>query len=44
MPSGHQLIFGLLLGVMVLWSPQGLLPLLARLAPSRNGKEAGHAG
>jgi len=27
MPSGHQLVFGLLLGGMILWSPQGLLPL-----------------
>ncbi len=31
MPSGHQLIFGLLLGAMILWSPQGLLPLISRL-------------
>lgn len=27
-PSGHQLVFGLLLGAMILWSPQGLLPLV----------------
>jgi len=28
-PSGHQIVFGLLLGGMILWSPQGLLPLIA---------------
>ncbi len=32
-PSGHQMIFGLLLGGMILLSPQGLLPLLLRWAP-----------
>jgi branched-chain amino acid transport system permease protein len=32
-PSGHQMIFGLLLGGMILLSPQGLLPLLRRWAP-----------
>lgn len=26
MPSGHQLVFGVLLGAMILWSPQGLMP------------------
>jgi branched-chain amino acid transport system permease protein len=31
MPSGHQLVFGVLLGGMILLSPQGLLPLFNRL-------------
>ncbi len=39
MPQGHQIVFGILLGAMILLSPRGLLPLiLARLpgsAPSR---------
>lgn len=43
MPSGHQLIFGLLLGAMILWSPQGLLPLVARLDPRRSTREERHA-
>ncbi|GAA0585044.1 branched-chain amino acid ABC transporter permease [Caenispirillum bisanense] len=35
MPSGHQLVFGVLLGAMILLSPQGLMPLLARLGVAR---------
>ena len=34
MPGGHQIIFGLLLGAMILWSPHGLLPLLRRWWPT----------
>ncbi|WP_298435048.1 branched-chain amino acid ABC transporter permease [Geobacter sp.] len=29
-PSGHQIIFGVLLGVMILFAPDGLIPLLAK--------------
>ena len=40
MPSGHQLVFGVLLGGMVILGPHGLLPLLGRWSK----KEASHAG
>jgi branched-chain amino acid transport system permease protein len=30
MPIGHQIVLGALLGAMILWSPGGLVPLLAR--------------
>ncbi|UEM01327.1 branched-chain amino acid ABC transporter permease [Skermanella rosea] len=30
MPQGHQIMFGVLLGAMILFSPSGLLPLLTR--------------
>jgi branched-chain amino acid transport system permease protein len=30
MPQGHQIMFGVLLGAMILFSPSGLLPLLAK--------------
>lgn len=29
-PSGHQIILGVLLGVMILFSPDGLIPLITR--------------
>ncbi len=29
-PSGHQIILGVLLGVMILFAPDGLIPLLAK--------------
>lgn len=29
-PSGHQIILGVLLGVMILFAPDGLMPLLAK--------------
>lgn len=34
LPQGHQIMFGIMLGAMILLSPAGLLPLLARLARS----------
>lgn len=43
MPQGHQLVFGVLLGAMVLFSPTGLLPLLSRpfsAAPPRKSHAA----
>ena len=42
LPQGHQIILGALLGIMVLFSPGGLLPLLARLGRNPS-KEAAHA-
>lgn len=42
MPSGHQLIFGVLLGGMILLSPQGLLPLFQRVF-NRLSKGDSHA-
>jgi branched-chain amino acid transport system permease protein len=35
MPSGHQIVLGILLVGMILGSPSGLLPLLSRLQPLR---------
>lgn len=39
MPQGHQIMFGVLLGAMILFSPSGLLPLLtkpfARFKPAK---------
>lgn len=29
-PSGHQIVFGVLLGVMILFAPDGLMPLLTK--------------
>ncbi len=46
MPSGHQLVFGVLLGGMILLSPQGLMPLLGRLgfaSGKTDGKGDSHA-
>jgi branched-chain amino acid transport system permease protein len=47
LPNGHTIVFGILLGAMILLSPQGLLPLLRR--PRRAGAvaaqgKAAHAG
>lgn len=42
LPQGHQLILGALLGIMILFSPGGLLPLLGRFRPTAR-KEAAHA-
>ena len=48
LPGGHQIIFGLLLGGMILFSPRGLAPLVQRLtSPARPGglpAEVAHAG
>jgi len=46
-PSGHGLIYGVLLGGMILLSPGGLLPLLRRWSPFRKaspGATVAHAG
>ena len=40
MPTGHQLVLGLLLVVMVVFSPRGLLPVLDRLARLTREKHA----
>jgi branched-chain amino acid transport system permease protein len=34
MPIGHQIVLGALLGAMILWSPGGLLPALAKRWPA----------
>jgi len=34
MPIGHQIVLGALLGAMILWSPEGLLPALAKRWPA----------
>ena len=48
-PSGHQLILGMLLVGMIILSPNGLLPLIARLfsrliATISRGKSGGNSG
>ncbi len=44
-PNGHTIVFGILLGGMILLSPQGLLPLLRRSRPpAGGGTGGGHAG
>lgn len=43
MPSGHQLVFGLLLGGMILWSPQGLMPRLSWMSAARKPTEGRNA-
>lgn len=43
-PTGHQLVLGLLLVAMIVFSPNGLLPLLLKLRALRSaGKEKQHA-
>lgn len=37
-PSGHQIILGALLGIMILFSPEGLMPLTKKLRWGRQGK------
>ena len=37
-PSGHQIILGALLGIMVLFSPDGLMPLTKKLRWGRQSK------
>lgn len=39
-PSGHQIILGALLGVMILFSPDGLMPLTKKLRWGRQAKAA----
>lgn len=39
-PSGHQIILGALLGVMILFSPDGLMPLTKKLRWGRRVKTA----
>ncbi|MDY7548016.1 branched-chain amino acid ABC transporter permease [Glaciimonas sp. CA11.2] len=50
LPSGHQIVLGILLVAMILWSPTGLVPLVAdkfkrRKQPATSGKtqEVSHA-
>lgn len=43
-PSGHQLVLGALLVAMIVFSPDGLLPLLRKLGPGKgNGAGGQHA-
>lgn len=42
LPQGHQIILGALLGAMVLFSPSGLTPLIAKLVGVQR-KETAHA-
>jgi branched-chain amino acid transport system permease protein len=37
LPQGHQIMFGIMLGAMILFVPAGLLPLLAQ--PFRSGPQ-----
>lgn len=44
LPHGHQIVLGALLGAMVLFSPEGLVPLVVRrVAGRRNTRGNGHA-
>ncbi|PWV57762.1 branched-chain amino acid ABC transporter permease [Plasticicumulans acidivorans] len=42
-PSGHQIILGVLLGAMILLSPNGLLPWISRRLQRRPATEVRHA-